>query len=136
MNASNNSLSWFLLVAVALSLAYASIEKFRSTGLTVEVFETLGMEPAGRYLIASLEALAAVLLLLAPSIAWGALLGWGIMSGSLIAHTTVIGVASDNLAAMTLNACFNWIACLVIMYLRRKDIGMINKMLEHKKESA
>jgi uncharacterized membrane protein YphA (DoxX/SURF4 family) len=97
------------------------------------IFENLGMEPGGRYLIAILELAAALLLLIPFSAPWGAILAWGVMSGALIAHLTKLGLAGAMLP-MTLAAVFNWCASTVILILRHNQIEFIRCMFACEKK--
>lgn len=119
--------AWLLQIAVALVLGVSAAAKLTAHPESVAVFQTLGMEPGGRYLIALLELAAAALLLIPFSIPWGAILAWGVMSGALIAHLSKLGVAGSMLP-MTLGAAFNWCASAAILFFRRHQIEFVRSM--------
>ncbi len=123
------ALSWFLQVIVAVVLGTSAISKFLGNPEAVRVFSSLGMEPGGRFLIGGLEAMVALLLLIPFGAPWGAILGWGLMSGALIAHLTEIGIAGLFLP-MSMAAGFNWCACAVILLIRRDQVAFIRQMFE------
>jgi len=119
--------SWLLQVAVVLIIAPMAALKFVGDERTVEVFETLGMEPNGRLLIGAIEAFAVILLLIPWSVTWGALLAWGVMTGALIGHATHLGVTGAMLP-MTLMALVAWLMTSVIVLLRRDQLVFIRHM--------
>ena len=88
-------LTYAAQVMAAVILLMASAMKFVGNVDSVEVFVRLGMEPGGRYLIAVIEALAA-LLLLSPLAALGSVIAVGVMSGAIIAHATQLGLSVNN----------------------------------------
>ncbi len=120
-------ISWILQIIIAVTLGAAAAAKITGHEETVAVFKTLGMEPEGRYLIGGLEAMAAFLILVPQSVAWGALLGWGLMTGALIAHLTRLGFDSTE-SSMGLLAFLTWLFCNVVLYLRRERIELIDSM--------
>lgn len=128
-------LSWALQVLVALVLGASALAKLGGHAESVTIFESLGMEPAGRYFVAVLELLAALLLLVPFSTAWGAILAWGLMTGALIAHLTRLGVAGPMLP-MTLAAAFNWCASAVILFLRRRQTEFVRCMFDRDEASG
>lgn len=119
--------AWVLQILVALVLGASAIAKLIGNAESIMLFENLGMEPGGRYLIALLELAAAVLLLIPFSAPWGAVLAWGVMTGALIAHLSKLGMAGTMLP-MTLAAAFNWCASAAIIFLRRNQIEFIRCM--------
>lgn len=123
--------SWTLQVLVALALLPLAVGKFTGDSQTTATFTQLGMEPAGRYLIGVLE-LIAVGLLLIPGIAtWGAILTWGVMTGALIAHATILGLGEPVPflgLPLSILALINWLGASAIVVLRRHDIGFIRDM--------
>ena len=135
----SRALSWMLQILVALVLAPMAFAKFAGDAQSVEIFSQLGMEPTGRYIIGVLELLAAAMLLMPNGVAWGAILGWGVMSGAIIAHATVLGVG-DPIPRIGLPlgvmAIFNWLGCSVVVVLHRNDIEFIRNMSPKKKDTS
>jgi putative oxidoreductase len=128
MNDKTSAVSWILQILVALVLAASAFAKISGQNQAVLIFESLGMEPTGRLLIGGLELIAALLLFVRFSAAWGAILAWGLMTGALIAHGTHLGFTGAMLP-MGLAACFNWIASVTIILLRRDQIEFFRRML-------
>ncbi len=120
-------LSWTLQLATSAVLIMASAGKLMSRPETVATFQQLDFDPGGRYLIGVLELAAALLLLLPQSIIWGAVLGWGIMTGALIAHFTRLDFQSDA-GPPGLMAAVVWICCAVVIFLRRKQSLSLGRM--------
>jgi len=119
--------SWVLQIPVAIVLGASALAKLSGRDAPVMIFESLGMEPTGRYLIGGLELIAALLLLIPFSVAWGAILVWGLMTGAIIAHATHLG-ASGPMLPMTIAAAFNWIASTAIIFLRHRQIEFVRQM--------
>lgn len=122
-----NGTAWVLQILLALVLGASAIAKLAGNTESIMLFENLGMEPGGRYLIALLELAAALLLLVPFSAPWGAVLAWGVMTGALIAHLSKLGMAGAMLP-MTLTAAFNWCASAAILFLRRNQIEFVRCM--------
>jgi len=122
-----NGVAWVLQILVALVLGASAVAKLVGSAESIMLFENLGMEPGGRYLIALLELAAAGLLLIPFSAPWGAVLAWGVMTGALIAHLSKLGMAGTMLP-MTLAAAFNWCASATILFLRRRQIEFVRCM--------
>lgn len=117
-------LSWTLQIAVSAVLLIASMGKLMSRPDMVATFQQLDFDPGGRYLIGALELTTALLLLIPQSIIWGAVLGWGIMTGALIAHLTRLGFLNGS----GLFAVVVWVGCTVIFVLRRKQSLSLRRM--------
>ncbi|NBB78174.1 MAG: hypothetical protein GVY36_01830 [Verrucomicrobia bacterium] len=122
-------LAWILQILVACVLGASAIAKLAGNAESIMLFENLGMEPGGRYLIALLELIAALLLLVPFSATWGAILVWGVMTGALIAHLTKLGMAGAMLP-MTLAAALNWCASAAIIFLRRHQTEFVRCMFD------
>lgn len=107
------------MAAILLPYAYF---KLVGTEEYVFIFQTLGAEPAGRYVAAILE-LATVLLLFLPRTATqGALTGILIMLGAIGAHAFVLGFAvQGDHGAMFFMACTALISLIFLILLREED---------------
>ena len=126
-------LSWILQITAAVILLQTLYFKFTGAEESIALFTRLGMEPEGRYLIGVLELVASVLLLVPATIPWGAILGFGVMSGALIAHLTKLGFAGPNLS-LSLLALTVWLACIAILAIRRGDVPFLRHMCEQEPE--
>lgn len=118
-----------LTITIAIILGIAGFSKLSGNPGSIEMFSLLEMEPIGRYLIGGLELLTAFLLLFPGATAWGTVLGWGLMTGALIAHTTHLGFKGTMLPFASL-AFANWIALIAILVFRRREISFIRNMFD------
>lgn len=85
-------LSWILGIVVAAILLQTLFFKFTGAAESVYIFETLGMEPWGRYGSGIAELAASILVLVPRTRAWGALLAIGVMLGAIVSHLTKLGI--------------------------------------------
>ncbi|OYW78180.1 MAG: hypothetical protein B7Z37_00645 [Verrucomicrobia bacterium 12-59-8] len=126
--------SWVLQVAAAVIMGQTLFFKFSGAPEPIYIFTTLGAEPYGRWL-AGVSELVAVVLLLWPTMAGvGALLGVGVMSGALLAHlTTKLGIEllGDGGLLFSLGVVV-WIACAVIVFIRRNQLMAQAKTLRQR----
>ena len=126
-----NILSWILQVIAAFILASAAYGKFVGMEPSLFVFEQLQMGPSGRLVIGLIEALAALLLLTPNVPQLGALMGFGTMMGALIAHTTVLGLDTNGDGGMMVAMMgVVVLTTLTVMYIRRRDLPLIGRVLE------
>ena len=107
----------------AYMLFNAGVMKYAGYSMEIALFTKIGMEPHGRFIIGTLELLAAVLLVIPQSGIYGAILGMGIMFGAIIGHLTDIGMGGISNALLVLGCC------LVTIYLRRNDASIIKNMI-------
>jgi len=125
----NKALTFAAQGIAAAILFMASGMKFFGSADTVAIFQALGMEPAGRFLIAFIE-MGAALLLISPFAASGAALAVSVMCGAIIAHCTQIGMVVDDDGGMhmlLLVAVF--LASLYVLIARRKELPIIGGTL-------
>ena len=77
-----------LRIIPALILAQTLYFKFSAASESVYIFETLGLEPAGRIGSGIAELIAAILIVI-PKTAWaGATLALGVISGAIVSYPT------------------------------------------------
>lgn len=127
-------ISWISQLAVVFIVGQTLFFKFTDDPETVELFRQLGLGPFGYKLIGLLELVACILLLIPNSVAAGALLAWGLMTGAIIAHATEIGFAGEHgqLGSLAIAA---WLLCVVIMYLNRASVPVLGTVFKrHKSE--
>lgn len=124
-----------LRVAVAAVLAVASIGKFTGDPAAVVTFDLLGLGVAGRYLIGVLEAVVALGLLVPATAPTAAVLGWGVMTGALIAHATHLGFTGDA-APLALAAALTWTGCLALLVLYRERVPLLGVVFGYRDAEA
>lgn len=79
--------SWVLRVALAAGfIAMGALPKLTGDAMSIELFQKLGAEPAGRYAVGFFELLTAVLLLIPKTGVYGGIVGVGLMLGALGSH--------------------------------------------------
>lgn len=123
-------LSWVLQLAVAAILLQTLYFKFTGAPESIYIFETLGMEPWGRFGSGVGELVASVLLLLPGTAAVGALLALGIITGALISHLTVLGVEVQGDGGLLFGlACAVFVGALGVLWLRRTSLPWIGRGL-------
>ncbi len=120
---SSKILSWAVQILAAVVLFQTLYYKFSGGPETVYIFETIGMEPWGRYISGLLELVAAILLLL-PRISWvGAMLGLGMISFAIYFHFTQLGIEiKGDGGALFYLAVTVFVSCVIILLLRRHQL--------------
>ena len=83
---------WVLRLLAAVILLQTLFFKFSASDESVYIFSTIGMEPWGRIGTGIMELIAAILILIPRTTAFGALLAIGLMSGALFFHITTLGI--------------------------------------------
>jgi uncharacterized membrane protein YphA (DoxX/SURF4 family) len=83
---------WLMRLLIAGILLQTLFFKFTGAAESVYIFETLGAEPYGRIGSGMVELVASVLILVPSTVALGALLSAGVMSGAILSHLTVLGI--------------------------------------------
>lgn len=83
---------WVLRLLAAVILLQTLFFKFSASKESVYIFSTIGMEPWGRIGTGIMELIAAILILIPRTTAFGALLAIGLMSGALFFHLTTLGI--------------------------------------------
>lgn len=87
---------WFLRIVASSILLQTLFFKFSGAEESICIFSKLGMEPYGRIGSGIIELVAATLILI-PKTTWmGALLACGIMTGAILSHLFILGIAVEN----------------------------------------
>lgn len=121
-----NRISWLLQLAVAGILLQTLYFKFTAAPESVYIFSTLGMEPWGRIGSGVAELLAAILLLVPSTVALGALVAVGVISGALFFHLTKLGIAVQGDGGLLFGLALAVFAGgLVILALRRQQLPIV-----------
>lgn len=127
--------SWIAQLVAAVILGFAGFTKLTGDEGSVAIFEALGMPEIARYAIGVAELLAAVMLIAPPTITLGAVLGLGIISGAIVSHIAKLGIEIEgvhekiNGPDLFIMACVVFVACLVVLFIRRRSIPIVGKML-------
>ncbi len=113
----------------AMLLLMAAVMKFIGDPGSVAVFVSLDMEPGGRYVIAVVE-LVAALLMLSPFAALGSVIAACVMCGAIIAHTTQLGlVVNDDGGRLVGMLVVVLLRTGYVLVSRRKEIPVVGGTL-------
>lgn len=126
MKSKVNIFYWILRVVGAGIMLQTLFFKFTGAPESIYIFETVGLEPFGRYASGVAELIASILLLV-PRTTWlGAIIGLGVMAGAIMSHLTVLGiVVQDDGGTLFVMAIAVFISCAILLFANRKDIPVI-----------
>lgn len=112
--------SWIFQLAAAIILLQTLYFKFTGAPESIYIFETVGMEPWGRFGSGIAELIAAILLFI-PRKSWlGAVVGLGVISGAVFFHLTILGIEiQGDGGTLFYLAITVFISCLVVLFIRR-----------------
>lgn len=106
-------------------LLMAALPKIIGAPEALSVFSQLEIEST-RLIIGSLEIAAATLLILNFRPQYGALLGFAVMIGALLAHASVLGVQVDGDSGLMFGFLFSvLISCLIVMWIHRHKLPLV-----------
>ena len=113
---------WFLRIVASSILLQTLFFKFSGAEESVYIFSKLGMEPYGRIGSGIAELIAAILILI-PKTTWmGALLACGIMTGAILSHLFVLGIAVENDGGLLfVLALIVLLSCIELINLSRNN---------------
>jgi len=115
-------------IAAMLLLVAATMKLIGDPG-SIEIFVRLGMEPAGRYMVAVIELIAA-LFLLSPFAALGSVITVAVMCGAIIAHLTQLGLVVNDDGGMLVAMLVVVLLCAgYVLVSRRKEIPFVGDTL-------
>ena len=122
-------LSWVLQLIVAGILFQTLFFKFTGAEESVYIFSTLGIEPWGRIASGIAELVVGVLILMPSTVALGALLGLGVITGALLSHTRLGLVVKDDGGLLFALAVIVFLSSATVLYLRRAELPVIGERL-------
>lgn len=122
--------SWLLQLLVAGILFQTLFFKFSGAAESKYIFSTLGIEPWGRYASGIAELVAVILILTPRTVALGALLALGVITGAIASHLTRLGIVVQNDGGLLFGlACTVFIASALVLSIRRGDLPLIGPRL-------
>ena len=122
------AVSWLLQLVVAGILLQTLFFKFTGAPESVYIFRSVGAEPWGRIGSGVVELVASVLLLVPSTVTLGAILVLGTMSGAILSHLTILGIAvmgdGGLLFGLALTA---FVSSAIILTIRRAEIPVLRR---------
>lgn len=123
-------MTWICQLIAGPIFIWVGSLKLSGNQADMDLFLSLGMEPAGRILIGIIEIFAGLMLLSDVFAALGALLGVGVMLGAIIAHSTRLGfIVSGDGGIHILMLVIVLSCCLTTLVIRRKQLPFIGPTL-------
>jgi hypothetical protein len=124
--------SWALRLIVAVILLQTLFFKFTGARESVYIFSTLGIEPWGRIGTGVVELIAAVLLLWPSTVALGALLALGVISGAIGGHLTKLGIqlkAVGDQGELFALALVVFVGSALVLLLHWRELPLIGRLI-------
>lgn len=119
-------LDFFLRAVIVVILVQTLWFKFQAAPESVAIFTALKVEPWGRILSGVVELIASLLILYPRTVLYGAVISLGTMSGAVMAHVFVLGIAVQNDGGLLFGlAVAVALASLFCIYIRRGEIKSI-----------
>lgn len=129
----NKILSWVLRILAAGLLLQTLYFKFSGAEESIYIFTEVGIEPWGRYSTGVAEAIAAILLLIPSTIAFGALMGAGIMAGAIASHFFILGIeVKDDGGQLFIYALIILVACIIVGWQNRQQLSFLFQKFKNK----
>jgi len=113
-----------IMRALAIGIfAYSAYMKITGAPAAVYIFQRIGLEPVGRYLVSVIEIIAIILLILPKTVWKGAIMGMFMMFGAICMHLTMaeINILGDG-GLMFAGALVVFISCIGILSFHRRDM--------------
>jgi hypothetical protein len=118
--------SWFAQIVAALILIQTLCFKFTGAAESVYIFQTVDMEPWGRYASGVAELIAAGLLIFPTTAALGAALSLGVISGALFFHVTKLGIVVQNDGGLLFALAIVVFACSAfVLFVHRRTLPVV-----------
>jgi len=124
-------LSWLLRLVVAVILLQTLFFKFSGAEESIYIFTTVGAEPWGRYGSGVVELIAAGLLLLPSTVAYGAVLTVGVAAGAVMSHLTLLGIQVKGDGGLLFGLALTILVCsLVLIAIHRRELPVLGQLLD------
>jgi hypothetical protein len=125
------ALSWLLRLVAALILLQTLFFKFTGAEESVYIFSTVGAEPWGRYASGVIELIAAVMLLVPSTVAYGAVLSVGIAGGALLSHLTLLGIQVKGDGGLLFGLALAVLVCAsALTVIHRRALPFVGALLQ------
>ena len=124
-----NSGIWLLRLIAAVLMLQTLYYKFSGAEESIYIFNTIGLEPAGRFGTGIMELIASILILNPRTTVFGGLLGMGLMSGAIFFHLTKLGiVVMGDSGQLFAYAVTIFISCLMLVLVFRHQLYQTVKL--------
>lgn len=121
---------WILRLVASIILLQTLYFKFSGAPISIFIFSEIGLEPWGRIGIGILELIAAIMLLVLRTVAFGALLGMGLMAGALFFHFAKLGIAvQGDSGKLFMLAVAVLVSCFALTLIYRNQIRLLIQKL-------
>ena len=120
---------WLIRLIPAIIFIQTLFFKFTGAPEPIYIFETLGMEPVGRYGTGIVELISAILLLIPRTSGIGAAIGLGTMVGAIFSHLTVLGIeVMDDGGTLFILGLVSLICCAIVLWQERKQVPILKNI--------
>ena len=109
------TLDLILRILAAVILLQTLYFKFTGAAESVFIFETLGMEPLGRYGSGMAELISAILLLIPRTVVLGALVGALVMLGAIGSHLGPLGIEVMEDGGLLFGLACTVLGCCIVL---------------------
>lgn len=117
------TLTWIVRIVAAVILLQTLYFKFSGAEESVYIFSTLGIEPYGRIGSGIAELIAAILILVPRTTLIGAILGLGVITGSIFSHLFVLGIEVQNDGGeLFILAIITFLCCAFLVFQNKSKI--------------
>ncbi|HMR43340.1 MAG TPA: DoxX family protein [Saprospiraceae bacterium] len=114
-----------LRIVAAVIFLQTLFFKFAGAPESKYIFETVGMEPWGRYGSGVVELIASLLLLMPRTVWLGAILGMGVLAGAIFFHLTKLGIEVQGDGGLLFGlALVGFSCCAILLWFYRSDIRL------------
>jgi putative oxidoreductase len=121
---------WIIRITAALILFQTLFFKFKGAEESIYIFSTLGIEPWGRYFIATAELVCVVMLLVPQTVVFGALLSLGVIAGAIFAHLTKLGIEVEGDGGLLFYLAVSvFVGCGILLLMRRVELVILRTSL-------
>ena len=123
MNQLKQILHWTLRFIPAIIMVQTLWFKFTGAPESIYIFETVGMEPWGRYGSGITELIAAVLLVIPSKSVYGAVVGMGVIGGAIFFHLTKLGIeVQHDGGQLFILAVVTFVCCAIVAFQERRTL--------------
>lgn len=130
MSKINLLITWGLRILAALLMLQTLWFKFSGSEESVYIFSKIGIEPWGRIGTGIAELVAAALLLIPATVAIGALMGTGIMTGAILSHFFILGIeVMGDGGQLFVYALIVFTCCLILLWKYKQQLAVLKLKL-------